>query len=180
MRKQGRDTFQISQIAQASTQIAATAAERAFILVFQTNDPEFGYNLTTGGEAGKKHTPAAIEKMRQSHRGYIRTEEAKRKTSESLKKAWADGRHTGTTGKVLPDSHRVSASINTSGENHPMYRDDVSTEEIVKLRNQGVLVKEICRRFGISASLIERRINKLGLSFPRPKRGVNYAVRISD
>ena len=176
IRMYGRDNFTVAQIAEASNHPATDAAERAFIKIYKTTDPEFGYNLTTGGEAGKKHTSIAIEKMRQAHKGILRTEEAKQKTSESLKKAWLAGTYKGNTGKKMPDSHRQKLSNRVTGEGHQQYRHDVSTEEIINLRKQGVLVKDICDKFGINASLIERRLNKLGIRFPRPRRGVDYAV----
>lgn len=178
IRMYGRDNFTIAQIAEASNHPATDAAERAFIKIYKTTDPEFGYNLTTGGEAGKKHTSIAIEKMRQAHKGILRTEEAKQKTSESLKKAWAEGRHTGTIGKILPESHRIKASLKSQGKKHPMYRHDISTEEIINLRKQGVLVKDICAKFGINASLVERRLNKVGVKFSRPRLHINYNFNI--
>ena len=166
MRSDGRDNFEISQIAQASTQDACSSAEIAFIKIYNTSNPNFGYNLTTGGELGKKHTEAAIQKMIEAHIGVTRSEEAKRKTSESLRKAWAEGKHTGNIGKPMPESRRQKLSERVTGKGHPMYRHDVSTEEIIALRQQGVLVKDICEKFNINASLIERRLNKLGIKFP--------------
>jgi GIY-YIG catalytic domain len=46
---------------------------------------------------------------------------------------------------------------------NPAYRHDVPTEELLRLRYQGVSVEEMARKYEVSSSLIYRRFKKLGV-----------------
>src|SRR5271170_5866256 len=50
IRKYGEEAFEISPLAVCRSKAAMDAAERWFIRMYESNNPEFGYNLSTGGE----------------------------------------------------------------------------------------------------------------------------------
>jgi hypothetical protein len=58
-----------------------------------SRDPSVGAAISAA-KKGKKFTDAHRAALRQAKLGTKRSEEAKRKTSESLRRAWAEGRHT--------------------------------------------------------------------------------------
>ena len=84
--------------------------EIELISFYHTNDPEYGYNNSVGGEYGhlgcehseetrkkmseaqkKVHAdPEYRKKMSESHKGKSFSEEAKKKMSEAAKKRWSD------------------------------------------------------------------------------------------
>ena len=77
----------------------AFEAEKFLIGFYGREDLRMGrlLNLTDGGEnppdaTGNKHNC-----------GRVRSVEARKKCSESLKRAWAEGRHTGTTGRKVSE-----------------------------------------------------------------------------
>lgn len=52
MRKYGIETFQVVELASATTLEELDQLEIKFIAEYRSNDPQFGYNMTTGGEGG--------------------------------------------------------------------------------------------------------------------------------
>ena len=58
--------------------------EQDYIALYKTTDPNFGYNLSSGGD-GLIANEATREKMRKSHIGKKHTEETKQKISTALK-----------------------------------------------------------------------------------------------
>ena len=91
---------------------SANEAERYLIELFQTNNPKYGYNITSGGDGyrGTAHTESTKELLRQKAKkqwekqkedGYTPpqiTEEARKHLSEAHigQKAWNKGKHTMT------------------------------------------------------------------------------------
>lgn len=72
------------------TEDEAKLKERQLIAKYHSNQYEFGYNLTEGGDGspGYKHTEKAKEKMRAAAHRRVWTEESRRKESISVKKTW--------------------------------------------------------------------------------------------
>ena len=73
--KYGWDGFDHIIIRTGLSKAAACIAERKLIKRYNSTNPEYGYNLSSGGEAGGKH---------------FHTEESKSKIRESVIKAWSD------------------------------------------------------------------------------------------
>ena len=95
LRKYGREAFSFMIVRSFSTEAESFASERAWIAEWRTTDPNYGYNLSMGGEGpttgipmpehtkqalaaarpaihpwlGKRHRPETIEKMRASMKG---------------------------------------------------------------------------------------------------------------
>jgi len=92
--KYGRNKFSVEVLHECSTKEEMDFVETFYISLLNTVRPK-GYNLTTGGEGTPGHTVSkvGILRMIKSHLGKKRTEESKKKQSESLKKAYAERRH---------------------------------------------------------------------------------------
>ena len=59
----------------------AEAKERELISLYETQDPEKGYNLTSGGEDCKKMSEEAKRKISMARKGIPRSDETKTKIS---------------------------------------------------------------------------------------------------
>jgi len=85
IRKYGIDVFEVNEICSAKTEADLLAIERIIIEQFKSNNPQYGYNMTEGGEgtSGIKRSPETITRLKESHLGYKRSEESKRAQSEA-------------------------------------------------------------------------------------------------
>jgi group I intron endonuclease len=129
--KYGREKFSITELHRCESKEEMDFTEMFYIALLGTKSP-FGYNLTDGGEpvfdctgrkltsehiaairrgtVGCKHPPRTAEwrrKQRESHLGQKATPEAIASRAAGLRRAWADGRMTGTRGKTW---HRRKSS----------------------------------------------------------------------
>jgi group I intron endonuclease len=126
MDKYGWDNFKHEIITTDLTKKEADWVEKYLIAYYHSNEEDFGYNLTKGGEGcigfkqtnevkeriskankGRKRTEEQKEKYRKSHIGLKASEDAKKKMSESRKK-WL----------LNPDNRKKCANY---GENNGMY-----------------------------------------------------------
>ena len=100
--KYGWDNFSHSVLAENLSLEEAKFLERKCIKHWRSNDRNFGYNLSSGGEAhsGCKFSKETLEKMRKSHLGhrYVMSDEHKAKISQAKK------------GKGLSEEHRLHLS----------------------------------------------------------------------
>lgn len=100
IKRYGWNNFTHYIIAYGLSKDEATKMEQDLIAKFKSNNHEFGYNLTSGGEhfesnpevkariskslTGKKHAEEAKRKIAQTHIGVPRSAETKEKISKSL------------------------------------------------------------------------------------------------
>ena len=101
--KYGPASFEVEELGRAFSRQELDNAERAYIAAFRANDPQFGYNLTEGGEGGipgletrlkisiaKKgrpvHSPEARLQMSLSRRGEKHSFYGKHHSEETRKK----------------------------------------------------------------------------------------------
>ena len=65
----------------------ACQLEKLFIQLYRSNNKDFGYNLTTGGEGTAEHklTEASRQLLSESHKGYVMPQSQKDKISASNK-----------------------------------------------------------------------------------------------
>ena len=89
------------------TESEAKQREVELIAKYQSNNRNFGYNLTCGGDGVK---------------GYVQTEETRKRISQAVKKRYSD------------PTVREKQSIRTRGENNPLYGKTLSKEQKEKLR----------------------------------------------
>jgi NUMOD3 motif len=98
---------------------------------------------------GKKHSAESIQKMRDSHKGQLRSEEAKFKTSEACK----------TWHQQNPDFHAFRSCI-TSGEGNP--RSKLTWEQVREIRSKYVprlySKPKLALEYGVSESVIGKII----------------------
>ena len=120
-------------LAQNLSKDEAIRKEIEIIALYRSNDAKFGYNITPGGEVcagednpwfGKKHTAESKEKMSRTKKGVPKSEEWRRKISNSNK------------GKIVSDQTKEKmrkSHADVSGKNNPMYGKRLSKEHIEKM-----------------------------------------------
>lgn len=83
--KYGEDNFEFRVIEECAIE-NLDDRERYYILEHKSYLPEFGYNLTMGGQGAQGHVPteSTRKKMSESHMGLLGTPESKRKQSKAL------------------------------------------------------------------------------------------------
>lgn len=106
--KYGWDGFTHEILFSELTEEQAKQKEIELIRAFRSNQRDFGYNLTDGGDgvSGLKHTDATRAQMSESHTGSIHSVETKQKMSESAKgnTKWLGKRHTEKTKSKISQS----------------------------------------------------------------------------
>lgn len=120
----------------------AQMIERRLIMSFQSNEREYGYNITDGGEAGKRHSQESIEKMRAAKVGvyagvnnpmYGRkcSDETKQKISQAL-----SGKFTGEKnpnyGKQMSEEQKELISKSRRGKHYPKLSEAMKNSPICK------------------------------------------------
>ena len=96
--KYGWDNFEHIIFADGLTESEACHIERLLIAIYQSNNPIYGYNLSSGGESGGI--------------GVTRSDEQRKKISEIRKKCWEDDDYR----QNQIESHKWQ-----TGENHPWF-----------------------------------------------------------
>jgi group I intron endonuclease len=153
VRKHGDDKFRIFWLATVETQQEASKTEDLYIRVFNTMDPEFGYNTKSGG-VESYFTPEVREKMSQKVIERWRDPENKKKWSESRsgeKGSFYGKKHSPETREKIKQGH-VTRDPETYVKNHGL-----STDEIVRLVDAGQTYTDIARHFGVSSTAIRYR-----------------------
>lgn len=166
IRKYGIENFSIKEIATCETEEWSDYLERLYILLYDSMNPEVGYNMTSGGD-NPHPTPEMRERQRQKLLGRKNTPEQKIKQSESLKLAHAEGRHSANRGGTWPEEAKRKASEDRTGKGHWNFNQDVSSEELLFLWNNDVRVKDIAEHFKISVDTVSRRIRSVGLPYKK-------------
>lgn len=122
IRKYGKDSFRVEQIAQVSTYEALNFAEQYFIRIYQARVP-FGYNVDLGGKGGIRppEIGAKISAKRKGQKlGPYRPRSAEhcKKLSEARK-----GKPSWHKGRKRSDSCRALISKARKGRGHPHTRE---------------------------------------------------------
>lgn len=104
--KYGWENIEHTIIASDLSKEDACALEESFISVYDTTNPQFGYNISAGGEANRL-AESTKQKLRESKLGKVASEETKRKLSESHK-----GKHY-NVGRVMDEDwcRKISESL---------------------------------------------------------------------
>ena len=87
--KYGWDSFSHEIIASLLSKEDAAAMEVALIAEHKSNDPEYGYNITAGGEVNILPR-SSLEKISEKNKRIVFTDEHRRKISEARKKLLAE------------------------------------------------------------------------------------------
>lgn len=122
IQKYGWENFKHIVLLENLSKEMACECEKYLIAKFQTNNPKYGYNITSGGDGttGHKLPSEAIEKLRNSHLGKPLSEEHKRKISESEKGKPISDEHKikiseANKGRKFSEEHKVNLSISHKG-----------------------------------------------------------------
>ena len=113
----------------------AERKERELIEFYHSNDRKFGYNLTSGGEVGKRHAIESIEKMRMAkvgmyggeknpHYGKKNSEETRQKISSALTGMFA-GEKNPNYGKPMSDEQKRLIGKSRGGKHYPKLSESV-------------------------------------------------------
>lgn len=129
------DDSRIIILKRFETHEEALLHERYMIHIFGRKDYGNGilHNHSEGGEgtSGYKHTPEQIEKQRIAMTGKVQSDETRKKRSESLKKAYAEGR------RVMTAEHKeklIAASKLRKGTTR--YNDGLTHQQRWVLNNK--------------------------------------------
>lgn len=110
IQKYGWDNFQHIVLLEGLSKEVACECEKYLIAKYHTNNPEYGYNLSAGGDLvqlGLKRTPEQIKHISDGHRGLPLTQ----KQIDNLKSIHAKNR-----GKPISDEVRLKISIANTGK----------------------------------------------------------------
>lgn len=135
----GFDNFDWEIICQANDKADLDDKEKYYIQCCKTMNPEFGYNMTYGGEGGAQ--PFTIrQKISFSLKGRIKSEEEKEKISKALKGKYAAEKHNWWK-KTHSDETRNKMSIAQKGNKNHNYgkKASVETKEKMSLSRKGEL-----------------------------------------
>ncbi len=134
VRKYGADSFAVEVLFSASTEREANAAEIALIAAAHSNDPEYGYNNTLGGDGFSDPTP-----------------EFKARRAATLKATFAK-----PDVKARCAAHRWGKGLPVPNE-----RKDISTDVVVALYASGKSPREISKMLSFGG--VGRRLVKAGV-----------------
>lgn len=90
--KHGWNNFQ-HEVFEVDSKEEMYRKEVELISFYHSNDPEYGYNNSSGGEKsslGCKHSEEAKKKMSRAHKGKVLSEEHKKRISETSRERWTD------------------------------------------------------------------------------------------
>lgn len=131
IKKYGWDNFKHIVLFESLTKEEACAKEIELISKYKSTDPEFGYNISTGGEtnAGYHHSEFTKNKLRQRTIEQFMNEESRKKLSEKIKKLWENGTYSDMSEKhkgqkawnkgLTKDDLRIQKFCRKKGEWHP-------------------------------------------------------------
>ena len=116
--KYGFDAFDWEVIESAMSKGELDEKEKRFIEHFCSTLPQYGYNMTFGGEGGQ-HTEEVKLKISASNKGRTKSEEERRKLSDSLKgkyvkqkASWWGRKHTEEQKRKISEAQRGSRNHN--------------------------------------------------------------------
>lgn len=173
--KYGGHNFIIETIAMCENEEGALSAETFYIKLYNTQNRDIGYNLTSGGDGasgykcseetkakiskankGRKHSIETRKRMGDAHRGSKRTEETKKKMriSRAKQAPMTDEIRNKISeahkGKILTEEHKTKISKNNKSK--------ILTEEnvlnIIQLINNNKPLVEIGKQFNISEGTV--------------------------
>lgn len=111
-KKYGFETFDWEVIDYATSKYELDEKEKRYVEQLRVTDRLYGYNMTFGGEGGK-HTDEVKLRIGASNKGRIKSEDERRKLSESLKgkytgakASWWGRKHTNEQRQKIGDAQR--------------------------------------------------------------------------
>ena len=143
IQKYGWDNFEHDVIYQGLNLDEASCIEKELIAKYNTNNPNFGYNLTSGGEYGQELSDESRRKMSDKAKNRVITEEWRQHLSEAR-----IGRVPWNKGVSLSEEQRAKISESVKGRKH-------STSSIEKMQMNCYKNKAVVLDGVIYASMAE-------------------------
>lgn len=140
IRKYGEKSFKVVEVGKAESRDHLNEMEVAVIDLFESTNPDKGYNITAGGDS-VHITPLGIEKMRKSLTGKKRSPEVCEKLRVSMLKRWADPEYKkavsakisrGLLGKKRSEAHNRNMGLAHRGIT-PKWKNPKDRAEKIKL-----------------------------------------------
>lgn len=130
IQKYGWENFRHIILLDNLTKEKACEYEKYFINKYRSNDSNFGYNLTNGGDGidGYKFSDEQRKQRSIKMTGHVVSQETKEKIGRANSVA--------LKGKILPDNVKQKISIALSGENHPMYGKHQPKDAVDRMREK--------------------------------------------
>jgi group I intron endonuclease len=119
--KYGWDNIEHIVLQEGLDEEEAKELEQYMIQWYNTANPNYGYNISLGGESNN-FSEATKKKISEAHKGKVVSEETRKKLSEANK------------GRVLSEEHRRKIGEANKGENNHMYGKHLSEETKRKMR----------------------------------------------
>lgn len=120
IRKHGKDAFDIRPIYTAQSAEELDTAEKTFIKFFNSQNKEFGYNVSAGGRFGQITSEETKEKLRNHNLGKKASLETRLKMSKSQKDAMTEERKavmsSFATGRLHTDEAKLKISKAKKGK----------------------------------------------------------------
>ena len=111
IQKYGWDNIQHEIIAKYISRESAVNIEKDLIALYRSNERQYGYNISPGGEEGSYHSEESRKKMSEQRRGKKKSEEHRRKIGESNK------------GRIMSVETRKKISEKAKGRAHDTEHD---------------------------------------------------------
>lgn len=121
IKKYGWDNFKGEILLDNLTYEEACQKEKEYILLYKTQDSDFGYNLASGGEGPTKE---ALEKMRNSHKNRKLSEAHKANIAKSVGK----GENNINYGRKQTEVAKLHNKLAKAGEKHPNWGKHLSED----------------------------------------------------
>lgn len=168
MKKYGIENFEMTVLEEHDTKEAVKAAEIRLIAEYDTQNPDKGYNMTSGGDGCPDLSEDAKEKMRAAKRGRRASPETRLKMSKAQKGRIMSPEHCKNLSiarlKTLAEKgpHRVSEETRSRiseasrGSKNPSAKlDECKVRQIKELLTQGKLTyNQIADMFHVSRPTI--------------------------
>lgn len=140
IKKYGWDNFKHEILYENLTKEEACAKEIELIKQFKSNNPQYGYNLSSGGTANiykhKKATEETKKRMSEAqlkrYREHPLTEEQKRKMAETCRKNAKSIVYTPEVRKHMSDAHKGKPNYSARGQIIPEWQ-----KELIRKANSG-------------------------------------------
>lgn len=165
----GWNNFLHEIVATNLTENEATQMEKELIAKYNTMNPNYGYNQTSGGEVDKEYTEEVRQKIRDAAIKNCSTPERRQALSEQAKKQWDNEEHKikiiqATKQKWEDEEYRnkmIEKGKAAIGEKNPFYgrHHTEETKEIIRQKHIGTTMNEEARQ-KMSASSTERWQNE--------------------
>lgn len=192
IKKYGQENFLHEVLFEGLTKEAAEQKEIELIAYYKSNQREYGYNITSGGECLGKHSEETKQKMKENHAdfsgenhpqyGTHRSEETKLILSQKAKKRFEEIGHPSTGRNHSEDTKLLLSELAKERfslpENNPFYNKHHTDEtksvlsqkakerlkDPTKHPNYGKTKKVICLDTGIIYPSVKYVSEKFGLS----------------